>query len=484
VLLAKLEIFLLNLVSVMNKKLILLVFICLTSFIGYSQTPIDYSESINLHTVYAISPSFPNTDGWIRILKDNGSPLSGSKNTTIWTNEGSVIKPAAYESDYAGYFGADFKVTCENTDIWVRGETTDGYHLPIQKLEAFGNFWRYKRKPLSSYSGGTYTELKFVDEQVKYWQNFEIKWYMSPDENLPLADWQLLNDSSFPLYVTHDTPLEGLNANDANQLYGTQILHTVLNLSCRGANGQSVENTIMSNIFPIFESLCVKQVNDKGEDSGGCLGYWADNNSTPNCSSVSEFLTEGDAKCAEWAHFYNDMIRVQGINSSRLAIVTFETQADILAAMDQDLAPFFGNCDPQLPISVGAPGFFVNEYSFTPSTNFFLNNQSAVNNISLCNGNQIENLDVIGVEGQGKDDPNSSFVDHGIVLANSVYYDPSYGFSRPSKSTWEDKALAGYGVDFTMTYINSNDQPEMNNIFYLYEIDIEGSSNLQSTINP
>jgi len=55
-----------------------------------------------------------------------------------------------------------------------------------------------------------------------------------------------------------------------------------------------------------------------------------------------------------------------------------------------------------------------------------------------------------------------------VYPIRNVGEESASGFFRSSKNGWENAALAGYGISFSLRYINSANVEEMNNVYYFH----------------
>lgn len=462
-----------------NILLLFSLFFLQSQIFGQSANFPDPDEIILSH-VYAVK-DFSKPDGWIRISNDNGSALSGSSATEVWSVSGN-IKPAGYVSGSVSYFGADFTLNCNGDDLYVRGESINGKHLPIKKLTPWtGSSYRYTKAPLSNYSNNAYTDYSFENEKVKYWKEFEIIWFVSNDPDLPHNEWVSLGESIHPLYVTHKKPIVGDNPLDAND-GDTEILLTSIHTACSAGNNSNFESQIVTLIYDKFTNLCVKRVNNKAEEIDNCLGYWQPSTDGP-CATVSAFLINGNARCNEWADFFNDMLKIQGIQSSKVTsieytenhLITEEIENDLLSAIEVN----FNTCLVQM-IDITETAIFVKEFDFT-SDLIYLDEFAPGPPLELCNGTILTNPNKDGIPAQGvnNNNPQSVFYDHVIVEYNGYYFDPSYG-SEPkvSKISYEDSAFAGFGAIPYLIY-EASDGIMYDEVFlYLDERNTQGDQQL------
>ncbi len=284
----------------------------------------------------------------------------------------------------------------------------------------------------------------------------------------------------------------GTNPLDPNQLAPTEILHTALNLSCQyGIYADFLnEDDIVNEIYKVFTDRCVKRVSNSAEEIGNCLGYWVDETTAELCLTVSDLFVIGDAKCREWSLLFNDMIRLQGISSSRITVVQYTSNGgfttDLLAQLQGDIETVFDPCNGfwfqnQFPLQTA---LFVKNYDFNENIKFYASPDSPDEHLT-CQNYPITYpfLNGIAAQGVNNEDPPSNFLDHAIVRFNGKYFDASYG-SLPfnNKLEYEHGSLDGFGSFIAMEYLNSNNVLVQSILVWLAEKEKEQT--LESMINP
>jgi len=450
---------------------------------------------------------------WVPIKGDGLSnvEISGPSKTKVWMlNEDGTIskKPVAYVGGCTPRIGACFKQLGSNNfctssngspsavGYFARGEVFDqndpplGMSLPAKQLVKTGSkkTYEYLAEPTNS---------PFAAEEVRYFEEFKVKWQWSKDLNGP---WQEAGTSENRLYVTHGKPT------------GTNVLpppffRTCLQIGCTLADKKKTKDEIFDLVFEKFSSKCVLKVDD---DPNNCLSYWKDiNNIILQGFGINHLLESEDGRCGDWAEFLEAILFIQGFAGKRTSVVAYNPvnatlgifqntlEAEFLTNLGQtfgsDLFPvpnhpsnptnilidngsFFGNSLPgsgcRLILNAlkvnGANGeelgvihkFFVKSWDFSQGENQYYAILPAGIPLEIKNpdGNIIETVcgaDESGEAGQGFADPLSFFGDHELYKFNDQIYDLSYGKGPFStKEEWTDDSLAGYGT--LLTYISPN----------------------------
>ncbi len=231
-----------------------------------------------------------------------------------------------------------------------------------------------------------------LPNQVACYDPANITWEANP----AATGWAGAGSSSHLCYVVLGAPS------------GTPAYWTLLDISCRGAQGQTTENGLVTNAYAPFQSRSLT----RKRDSHG-LTYW--NPTTTTCMNTHALLASGDGsgQCGSWSEFLIDMFKCHGVtNADKILVVR------TLAAH-----------------SSATEGFLVKNWSFAgagshpaPWTHLM--------------GSECSNLP--GVAGQRNPEPPPAFFNHFIVKHDTHFYDPSYG-SAPigTQSVWENGSIDG-----------------------------------------
>lgn len=448
----------------------------------------DYSDKYILEKVNFCKPLAQNqADKWIIIKKDTdpNQNISGASSTTAWES-GQKVDPIAYVSGVEPYVEAYFSINCKDQEYYAKAINAEGFNFPPKLLEKNNGIYLY---PI------TKSDKEFKNEVVKYWDNFELTWYISNNINGP---WIEIDESVSDLYVTKGNPITG---NAENVGYETFIHHTTLFLSCKNATGLTNDNDIVDNIYSEFLDRDVRKINGNGP-----MKYWGselfDLVNFDDCRPVYGFLALENTTCGTWAAFFNDMIRMQGISTSKVSVIEWTTVDwqyymnfspngyQLVNNYISDVNLFFAGTEWNY---VGSQDEFGNLY---PTAEFavkdwdennlvqprkFVMSESNLNGIpsdieysSYINGNWVPWVDSEGAEGQGNDDPKCEFTNHAVVSYNNKYYDPSYGSPiRTNQNEWENKALSFFQA-YVAHKVVINGEEKWEKIIWIGELNSNG----------
>ena len=297
--------------------------------------------------------------------------------------------------------------------------------------------------------------------------------------------------STNELLVTHKEPYQEHNAADllSNFEQPTTFYYSSLAIGCNAADGKGADpsgnsddpDKVVEAIFTPFRNSCVTKVN-----STSCMTYWGNYNqldpNDPNCSGIHGLLDNEDAHCGEWAAFFQDMLKLQGIITGKPHLVTYQIKdGDIgyldaltTAKLNNATHTFFENKEDNVGWqTIGGDYvayFFVKEYNFQPfnanGENFYLYKQEPRPAppttpeqfvITTQSGNKtLKEANQYGIEGQGHvKDPNSVFFNHVIVSYKQKnetvgFLDPSYGTPASGyysdENAYETESFSGFGA--------------------------------------
>jgi hypothetical protein len=291
------------------------------------------------------------------IQRDDGT---GAYSAPHWqTNDtaGTVTShPVLYVSGSEVEAGTGFKLTGNGSfPVIVKGKvsggatsftlwgTNDGPAGPIC------GFYVYPDKPLTS-------------SRVDFYNPMKIQWQYSHTSKLDFLD---AGTSLNQVYVSWYTPTVG------------NRFHSVVDVACRNAVGQTVESNIVAGIWSAFAGLSVMK-----SDGTGPLRYWgpfaADPANSDICFSTADLLKYADGKCGAWQEFMWDTLSLHGISSGRHVVTP------------------------------------------PPFAAFFI---------------------YASLAGQGGTPLVRGFINHAVNSYGGILYDPSYGTSYTSKLSWEDASV-------------------------------------------
>lgn len=386
---------------------------------------------------------------WINIYEDPFSAphpdiitppimLSGQTSTGIYT-QSNVYNPApvGYVSGSTGKVSAIFSLeSClSGKQLYVKGKTPYGFELPWQHLVGLSDgSWRY--------NPANFNQI-FPVEEVQFYENFQIDWYLSDNTN---SDGVQIATSKNDLFITH-------KISD----YSDPMYVSFLYLGCKNASGKKIETEIVDNIYSDFLDQCVTRYH-----STNCMEYWGgatppqvQPNPSPTCWTAEGLIAYEDATCGAWADLFHVLLEIQGITGSQVSDVDWNytlNGSDVLQ-ITSDLNSFFGSEISNVLLYGGSSNgyhaqFLVKDWALTSAEKIAISEDDGNGSypIVLNNGNKMFWREKNGVVGQGNENPRSEFNNHAIVKYNSKYYDPSYGSNVSlSSNEWENSALAGFG---------------------------------------
>lgn len=313
--------------------------------------------------------------------------------TSHWRNTG-LREPAAFRSGTTMQATANFEFRCAKApdSISIRGFGNDTINLPMRTvaLNATGSVHTCSY-PTSAASKA------FTAGIINYYAPFTIRWEISFDKGMT---WKYTDSTEHKVYVTKSAPM----AETGNFKY----FHTVLELSCKNAKGQTTDTGVISNCWKEFLDHVV--LNYKGDS----LQYYKTfNTSNTNLPNLLRFR---NAQCYTFAQLFAALVKIQGISKPNNYV--FITPSAKTSPCGGTINRFlvknwkFGVKSD----SAACPSFpYRNTYSgsyITPSGYTFTTADAT---------------DQVGILGQCTNNPSSFFNNHQIVKFDGVYYDACYG---------------------------------------------------------
>ena len=451
---------------------------------GISQIDFDISIDVSIKQVKSCSPSLPFTSGWVRMKSDDGAFISNSNNTTIvFDHFGNDILPTTYISGNSARFEGLLTIDCEDVTasqlegMFIQAINPNGFNLPIQEGEVIDNQTIMYNDEL--------VVNEFMNSQVRFFKEFELNWFVSFDQSLPLNEWNFAGTSKFPLYVLHDNPELG---NTNNHTEPTQALNSLIHLSCESADGQTTDFGIQNTVWQNFTSpgLVIRPVDLHGNNMG-ILKYGVQT----TCTGTSGLLTGLEGRCEAFANLFDDMLRVQGVDNATCNKIQWKDGGELPSSPYSSLLQtasntFFqgANVNIMFQTSPSEAVFLVEAWDIDDVINgFVLNpayNDESDGSVSIPNAaNDIEYRELFGVSGIGNGDPLSVFVDHMVVKLNGDIYDPSYGNKFASHTEWENGNSSSSG---SLSAFGSPVAGNSGNIFFNAIWIIEDNSSTLQTI--
>ena len=249
---------------------------------------------------------------------------------------------------------------------------------------------------------------------------------LESDQNLPntiaiyqplIIDWQFkIGTASF----LSSGKSENLAYIILEQPNSSILYHTVLNLSCKNANGKSaIDSSTVNAIYSEFTDRRVYNI------KGQLLKYWGS-------ASGIEYDTQGlittcNGTCQAWSDLMYDLIKCQSSSASIFQLI-FMPKYDANAGESLDYNEM---------------NFFVKNGTYISSTTKPTLDGSA--------------------PGQGGIPCSQQWTTgHALNLYGTTYYDPSYGFTTSASIvSWQQSHMIGTGkkVNGIQTYLNANANP-------------------------
>jgi hypothetical protein len=347
--------------------------------------------------------------GSIAIREDS---LQTVYNTAHWRNTG-LREPAGFVSGTTMAATGQFRFNCSVApdSITIRGLGTDTINFPAKTVALTAGAGFYT----CSYPTSPASKL-FPAGVVNYYGPMTIYWEISFDKG---ASWYRGDTTQHKVYVTKSTP----NAETTNFKY----FHTLLELSCKNAKGESTDTGIRKKCWAEFTDQIV--LNYKGDS----LHYYKTfNTSNTNLPSLLRYR---NAQCYTFAQLFASLLKIQGITKTNNYV--YITPKAITSPCGGTINRFlvknwkFGTKSD----SSACPSFpYKNTYSgsYITATGYVFTTADAT--------------DQSGVDGQCNKNPSSFFNNHQITKFDGVYYDACYGMSFSSLSDIKTRAFDAWGV--------------------------------------
>ncbi|HTN16557.1 MAG TPA: hypothetical protein VL092_02675 [Chitinophagaceae bacterium] len=350
--------------------------------------------------------------GAIPVREDSLGNLYGPVH---WRNTGLRV-PAAFISGSTMNVTAIFLFNCVKApdSIVIRGFGADTIDFPARTVA------------LSS-AGGTYTctypvsaaSKAFRPGFVNYYAPFTIRWEISMDKGVK---WLSAATTDHKVYVTRGTPSPEMTA--------FKYYHTVLELSCKNAKGQSTDTGIISKCWSEFTDQVV--LNHKGDS----LHYYKTFN-TSN-TNLPALLRYRNAQCYTFAQLFAALIKIQGISrTNNYVYITPQSKSSPCGGTINRFLVKNWNFGTKSD-AVSCPSFpYRNTYSgtyLTPTGYVFTSADVS---------------DQSGVSGQCNKNPSSFFNNHQITKFDGVYYDACYGMKFSSLADIKTRAFDAWAVQLS-----------------------------------
>lgn len=353
--------------------------------------------------------------GSIAILEDS---LATVYSTAHWRNTG-LREPAGFASGSKMSATANFEFYCTKApdSICIRGLGNDTINFPLQTVALTPGSGLFTcTYPISPASKA------FPAGIVNYYAPFNITWQISFDKGLT---WLNADTTDHKIYVTKSAPMA--------QTTNFKYFHTLLELSCKNAIGQTTDTGIISSCWSEFLDHVV--LNYKGDS----LFYYKTFN-TPY-TTLPNLLRYRNAECYTFAQLFLSLIKIQGVVLSNNYVYITPRNDSAFRGTTKGIINRFLVKNWKLGSksdSSACPSFpYRNTYSgsyITPTGYVFTT--ADVN-------------DQKGIDGQCNPNPSSFFNNHQISKIGGIYYDACYGVTFKALTDIKTSAFDGWGVSFS-----------------------------------
>lgn len=389
---------------------------CTLLFICFCSTFLGASAQDFVYNFQAKEIKFSGA-GYISIRHDS---LATVYDTAHWRKTG-LREPAGWASGSTMMATASFEFTCAKApdSITIRGLGNDTINLPLKTVKL-----NPSAGPFTCTYPITTATKNFPSGVVNYYAPFNIYWEISFDKGLT---WYRADTTDHKIYVTKTAPM----AETGNFKH----FHTVLELSCKNAKGQTTDTGIISKCWSEFTDQVV--LNHKGDS----LFYYKTFN-TAN-TNLPALLKNKNAQCYTFAQLFAALVKIQGISKpNNYVFITPQTKT----------SPCGGTINRFLvknwkfgfkSDSVACPSFpYRNTYSgsYITSTGYVFITADAT--------------DQTGINGSCNNNPSSFFNNHQICKFDGVYYDACYGVKFNALSDIKTTAFDAWGVQLAPNTYN------------------------------
>jgi hypothetical protein len=388
-----------------------LVFLCLCCL------AINVSAQDFQYNFKATEVKFSGT-GSISIKHDS---LATAYSTAHWRNTG-LREPAGWSSGSTMNATANFEFFCAKApdSISIRGLGNDTINFPMRTVKLLPGTGMYTcTYPVAVAS------KSFANGVVNYYAPFNIYWEISFDKGLT---WYRADTTDHKIYVTKSAPMI--------ETTNFKHFHTVLELSCKNAKGQTTDTGIISKCWSEFTDQIV--LNHKGDSLHYYKNYLTSNTQLPL------LLRHRTAQCYTFAQLFAALIKIQGVNkTSNYVFITPRAVA----------SPCGGTINR----------FLVKNWSFIKKSDssacpsFPYKNVGTTLTSSGYTHTSADVIDQTGIPGSCNSNPTSFFNNHQICKFDGVYYDACYGVKFSSLSDIKTKAFDAWGVQLSTGTWNFTD---------------------------
>jgi len=265
---------------------------------------------------------------------------------------------------------------------------------------------------------------KTIPNEVRCYDPMKITWEMTQLD----GSWKKFGETSNVLYAT-------LAAPDAT----AKPYWTLLDISCRAAEGVTDPGVLITKVFDEFKNGHTGDGKGfKRKRDGKELTYYGLAAKTPATDIYTTYdlmhRPDGIGRCGAWARLLVDTYKLHGITTPKVLGVApvSNSYKELLLVKNMSFTGAGGQA--ALLESNGIPGIFPYEGNDT-------------------NTGECQKQD--GIKGQGKTNPQFVFGDHALVEINGKIYDPSYAVGPYNDlKTYVDAGIAGLGSALGNNYVD------------------------------
>jgi hypothetical protein len=241
--------------------------------------------------------------------------------------------------------------------------------------------------------------------------------------------WISADTTDHKVYVTKSAPMA--------QTGSFKYFHTVLELSCKNAKGQTTDTGIISKCWSEFTDHVV--LNYKGDSLTYYKNYLTSNTQLPL------LLKYRTAQCYTFAQLFAALIKIQGVSkTNNYVYITPKTLSS--------------------PCGGSVNRFLVKNWKFGLKSDSTACPSYPYKDVGInltSSGYTYTSADVVdqlGIDGQCNNNPSSFFNNHQITKYDGIYYDACYGVTFNALVDIKTAAFDGWGVSVTSgSYNFTND---------------------------
>lgn len=329
--------------------------------------------------------------------------VNGDGKATTNRNTGEANYPVAFKRNTKPKVGAVFKGKDLRTGESVKIKATSAQGLAIPETAVTSGEGGVVILPESTLASNNLPDsIRFHDSDDD--SAFVIEWQMKVGN----GEWGIIGSTKHTVCIIHDDP--------APTLTSRQV--TLFVVACRSATGKTTHADITEGIWGEFKGREVKRYR------GSVLTYYSNYNCSNTTTSLLLQQPSGDGECTAWARFFIDTRKVHGIDDAN-ELVQIRSNAEGFAIKNWKFSISGSSGSAEFPYLNVSPLNYVRDKDY--------------------NWDSAEVDDLIGLPGQGNDNPASLFNFHYIVfIGDNRFVDPSYGLEYNSPSNMETQVIDGY----------------------------------------